>query len=189
MLKTFQGTLNHHRLNLSPFNFWDGTGPIFVNQIPLYLWQIRQQQDEPKKGNGFAAGGQRPVLSAHPFWVILLKFYIWLVLFSLLEHEDVPAAHSGCTGGHLLAVTRMFAVSPSTVSRVWSRYQELGHYTRRAGQGRKRATTQQQDLLLCARRNRKSTHIATHVHVSDQTVRKEPPHFRYRSLSWKSTAC
>lgn len=38
-------------------------------------------------------------------------------------------------GTSIGAVARRFAVSPSTVSRAWRRYQVTGHHTRRAGHG------------------------------------------------------
>ena len=78
-------------------------------------------------------------------------------------------------------VARRFGVSPSTVSRLWTRFRETGLYTRRPGQGRRRLTTPRQDRYLRVRvgRHRRSTaqdlqedlRRATGVRVSDQTVR------------------
>ena len=84
-------------------------------------------------------------------------------------------------GSSVRLVARRFGVSPSVISRAWRRFQETGQYSRRAGQGRRRATTQQQDrfLRLSAMRSRRCTARSlqgdfqrdTGVRISDQTVR------------------
>ncbi len=48
----------------------------------------------------------------------------------------------------LLSSRVLLTSTPGTSSWAWRRYQETCHYTRRAGQGRRRATTQQQDRYL-----------------------------------------
>ena len=103
------------------------------------------------------------------------------------------AAKSGCIGRPASpgSVKRRFAVSPSIISTAWRRYQETGHYTRRAGQGGRRALTQQQDrhLLLCTRRTARAPQNnlwqAIGVHVSEQTVRNR----LHKGLTSSSGTC
>ncbi len=46
-------------------------------------------------------------------------------------------------GTSICAIARRFAVSPSTVSRAWRRFQKTDSYSRRTRQGRRRSLTQQ----------------------------------------------
>ncbi|GFU91274.1 transposable element Tcb2 transposase [Trichonephila clavipes] len=60
-------------------------------------------------------------------------------------------------GGQTLAeVAQAIGVSQSVISRIWNRFLETGSAGRRPGQGRKRATTPNEDryLVLTARRHR-----------------------------------
>ncbi len=129
-------------------------------------------------------------------------FYRWrpLTFFSLLIFSDsfslvlhlarvsiTTGPYRGCTGNSFrmahqyMPFARRFAVSPSTVTRAWRRFQETGSYSWRALQGHRTSLTHQLDryLLLCARRNRMSTARALQndfqqaigVNVSDQTIR------------------
>ncbi|GFU59604.1 transposable element Tcb2 transposase [Trichonephila clavipes] len=77
-------------------------------------------------------------------------------------------------------VAEAIGVSQSVISRIWNRFLETGSAGRRPGQGRRRATTPNEDryLVLTARRNRNMNatlqqHLrsATGTTVSTQTVR------------------
>ncbi|GFV40642.1 transposable element Tcb2 transposase [Trichonephila clavipes] len=85
-------------------------------------------------------------------------------------------------GGQTLAeVAQAIGVSQSVISRIWNRFLETGSAGRRPGQGRKRATTPNEDryLVLTARRHRnmnatllqQQLRSATGTTVSTQTVR------------------
>lgn len=99
----------------------------------------------------------------------------------LTEPEVARAVQLLEDGASMRTVAERFQVSPSVVHRLWTRYRETGLYRRRTGQGRKRKTTANQDRYIrqLAMRNRQSTarslqndfSRATHVRVSDQTVR------------------
>ncbi|GFX27334.1 transposable element Tcb2 transposase [Trichonephila clavipes] len=87
-------------------------------------------------------------------------------------------------GGQTQAeVAQAIGVSQSVISRIWNRFLESGSAGRRPGQGRRRATTPNEDryLVLTARRHRNMNatlfqqHIrsATRTTVSTQTVRDQ----------------
>ncbi|GFV43413.1 HTH_Tnp_Tc3_2 domain-containing protein [Trichonephila clavipes] len=78
-------------------------------------------------------------------------------------------------------VAQAIGVSQSVISRIWSRFLETESAGRRPGQGRRRATTPNEDhyLVLTAQRHRNMNatllqqllHLATGTMVSTQTVR------------------
>ncbi|GFV60097.1 transposable element Tcb2 transposase [Trichonephila clavipes] len=85
-------------------------------------------------------------------------------------------------GGQTQAeVAQAIGVSESVISRIWNRFLETGSVGRRPGQGRRRATTPNEDryLVLTARRHRNmnATLLQQHLRsasgtmVSTQTVR------------------
>ena len=85
-------------------------------------------------------------------------------------------------GGQTQAeVAEAIGVSQSVISRIWNRFLETGNGGRRRGQGRRRATTPNEDryLALTARRHRNMNatllqqHLrsATGTTISTQTVR------------------
>ena len=97
---------------------------------------------------------------------------------SLETAKDVQMIEDGLSQ---CRVARSLSVFPSVINRLWARYLETGNYNRRPGQGRPRATTDNQDryLRISALHNRLSTargvrydlQLTTGVHVSNQTVR------------------
>ena len=119
-------------------------------------------------------------------------FYFWFIVLTLpatakcvrrflTEPEVARAVQLLEDGATVQRVAQRFGVSVSVVSRLWSRFRETGLCSRRPGQGRQRATTQQEDRYLqqMARRNRYSTAPglrndfveATNVRISESTVR------------------
>ncbi|GFT22176.1 transposable element Tcb2 transposase [Trichonephila clavipes] len=87
-------------------------------------------------------------------------------------------------GGQTQAeVAQAIGVSQSVISRIWNRFLETGSAGRRPGQGRRRATTPNEDrcLVLTTRRHRNMNatllqqhlRLATGTTVSTQTVRNQ----------------
>ncbi|GFS55324.1 transposable element Tcb2 transposase [Trichonephila clavipes] len=83
-------------------------------------------------------------------------------------------------GGQTQAeVAQAIGVSQSVISRIWNRFLETGSAGRRPGQGRRRATTPNEDrYLVLTARNMNATLLQQHLSsatgttVSTQTVRK-----------------
>ncbi|GFW53733.1 HTH_Tnp_Tc3_2 domain-containing protein [Trichonephila clavipes] len=77
-------------------------------------------------------------------------------------------------GGQTQAeVAQAIGVSQSLISRIWNRFLETGSAGRRPGQGRRRATTPDEDryLVLTARRHRNinATLLQQHLHSATGT--------------------
>ncbi|GFY19738.1 transposable element Tcb2 transposase [Trichonephila clavipes] len=99
-------------------------------------------------------------------------------------------------GGQTQAETvQALGMSQSVISRVWNRFLETGSVGRRLGQGRRRATTSNEDryLVLMARRHRNINatlfqhHLrsATDTTVSTQTVRNRLHGVGLRIFLWR----
>ena len=147
----------------------------------------RPKQDNPQEGNGLACGDiNNCSLSILPDWFFHLVLCSASVLGTtgsirgyLQPSQVAQVVQFLQDGTSTYAVARHFAVSPSTVSIAWRRYQETDHYTRRAANGRRGAQQQDHYLLLCVRMSRRRTArvlqnflpISPGVHVSDQIVR------------------
>ncbi|GFV56291.1 transposable element Tcb2 transposase [Trichonephila clavipes] len=109
-------------------------------------------------------------------------------IFSSLKKRDEPETFlslESCwyvrRGQTQAKVAQAIGVSQNVISRTWNRFLETGNAGRRSGQGRRRATTPNEDryLVLTARRHRNmnATHLQQHLRsatgttVSTQTVR------------------
>ncbi|GFW41011.1 HTH_Tnp_Tc3_2 domain-containing protein [Trichonephila clavipes] len=81
---------------------------------------------------------------------------------SHLTDSDAWTVVSRLEGGQIQAeVAQAIGVSQSVISRIWNRFLETGSACRRPGQGRRRATTPNEDryLVLTARRHRNKNAI------------------------------
>jgi transposase len=100
---------------------------------------------------------------------------------SLSEVEVARAVALLGDGRSMRFVANSLNTSPSVICRLWHRYQITGSYSRRAGQGLKGKTSDQNDryIVTCSLRRRTATarqlqnllRNATGVDISDQTVR------------------
>ena len=99
-----------------------------------------------------------------------------------LEEVEVSQAVALLESGYTQRIVAgNFDVSRSVVARLWRRYQKMGEFTRREGQGRHRMTSQREDQYLrnLALRNRQYTTRRLQIdfqhaigqRISNQTIR------------------
>ena len=138
-------------------------------------WRVKCQTTF-KTGVSFVRGDQPnfPLLTVYvansAFSVIIWSNYFHAKAIQLLQD-----------GSSVGLVSRRLGVSPRVISRAWRRFWETDQFSKRAVQGRRRATPHQQDryLVLFAREFNRSTarslqsdlERVTGLQISDQTVR------------------
>ena len=157
-------------------------------------------QTTPPKQEGVLWGKTDPVFHYWRYTLLIQRFPLAFnpitftvnIMIYMQACEVAHAARLLQDGLSVRPVASRLGVSLSVISRAWRILRETDQYCRRAGQGRRRATTHKKDrsLVLSARRFRRSTarflqgdlQHGTGVQISDQTVRNRLHSSDLRSL-------
>lgn len=142
----FKSYANYHSLTESQLNFMDfeSISTTSVQIKGTQLTTIRQSKEKVKR-NGFEVGGSLFI----PPDFSLVSFFL------LVAWDSTCVTWMGCTGSPAPTGWYSHTQHHRKVGRVpanphvWRRYQEMSCYATRAGQGCRRAWTQQCVCLVC----------------------------------------